>query len=326
MRGMAPSKPMLGDIELQQVQKIDIDEDQVLAQQSIPALEGDFLQRLGRRATRVSLTGVLTGSEAGAGLKTLQEKFRATEPLSFVADIATATKVDQVLIEEMGVRELTGKPERFEYALTLCEFIPPPKPQQEPPPPQPPPPDPVDTGTLIVEVNVEGQPNFDFSKATVSVAWKEQDGTPHTRTLTNRTSKNTWEEKLPPGQYTAKAVVHDPEELSGTAEATVRAGEKTKVIITLHPGSSIAKAFVVHFWFDKAFIEPCMFEVLKTVVAYANAHSDEKLVIVGHTDLTGPPTPPDRSRKYNQSLSERRARSVYAALTFGQDPTTALAE
>ena len=42
--------------------------------------------------------------------------------MPFVADIATAVRVDQMLIEEMGVRELAGKPERFEYAVTLREY------------------------------------------------------------------------------------------------------------------------------------------------------------------------------------------------------------
>lgn len=316
---MAPSKPMLGDIELQQVEKIEVNEDQVLTQQSIPALEGDFLQRLGRRGTRISLTGVLTGTEAGAGLKTLQEKFRAAAPISFVADIATATKVEKVLIEEMGIRELAGKPARFEYALTLCEFTPPPAPEPVPPPPQTPPPPSVETGTLVVDVTVEGQSGFDFSKVTVSVAGTQDDGTSLTRTLTTR-SNNSWTEaSMPPGKYTAKAVVTDPQPLSGTATVTVSVGQTAKASITLQSGSLIAKAFVVHFWFDKAFVEPCMFEVLKTVVTYANAHTDEKLVIVGHTDLVGDAT-------YNQSLSERRGRSVYAALSYGRDKATALAE
>ena len=120
---MSPARPMLGDVELQQVQSIEVDGDQVLVQHAVPALEGDFLQGLGRRGAQVRLTGVLTGPEAAEGLKTLRTKFRAAEPVSFVADIATATRVGQVLIEEMGVRELAGKPERFEYALTLREFI-----------------------------------------------------------------------------------------------------------------------------------------------------------------------------------------------------------
>src|SRR5713226_9222712 len=119
-------RPMLDDVELQQVQEVEAEDQEVLAQHGVPALEGDFLQDLGRRATRVKLTGVLTGSEAGGGLKKLREKFRAAEPVPLVADIATATKVDKVLIEEMGVRELAGKPERFEYAITIIEYIPPP--------------------------------------------------------------------------------------------------------------------------------------------------------------------------------------------------------
>lgn len=123
------ARPMLGDIELEHVQKIEVDGDQVLIQHGVPALEGDFFQGLGRRATQISLTGVLTGPEAGEGLNTLRDKFRAAEPISFVADITTATRVDQVLIEEMGVRELAGRPERFEYAFTLREFIPAPEPE-----------------------------------------------------------------------------------------------------------------------------------------------------------------------------------------------------
>jgi len=318
---MAPVRPMLDDVELQQVQTIEVDEDQVLAQHSVPALEGDFLQGLGRRATQVTLTGVLTGPDAGEGLKNLREKFRAAEPVPFVADITTATQVGQVLIEELGVRELAGKPERFEYALTLLEFTPPPAPVIEPPPPPPPlpPPPSVDTGTLEVEVVVEGQPAFDFTRVTVRVEGTQEDGTTLSRVLTNRVNNIWTEENMPPGQYTATAVVTDPEAMSGSAEAQVQAGQTTRVTITLRPGAVIAKAFIVHFRFDKAFVEPCMRLVLGQVADYARTHLDEKLVIVGHTDKVGPD-------EYNQSLSERRARSVYAYLSVGRDRATALAE
>ena len=120
---MAP-RPILGDIELEKVQSIIVDGDQVLVEHGIPALEGNFLQRLGRRATQINLQGFLTGPEVADGLKALRDKFRAAEPVAFVADIATATQVGDVLIEEMGVREIAGKPERFEYAFLLREFIP----------------------------------------------------------------------------------------------------------------------------------------------------------------------------------------------------------
>lgn len=134
---MPPAKPMIDDIELRLVQRIDAEEDQALVQHSVPALDGDFLQRLGRHSTHVRLAGVMTGPSAGEDLETLHQKFRDAEPVSFVADIAAATEVDQVLIAQMRVRELAGKPERFEYSLTLNEFIPPPPVQTEEPPPSP---------------------------------------------------------------------------------------------------------------------------------------------------------------------------------------------
>ena len=315
-------KPMLDDIELEKVQKIEIDEDQVLVEHEIPALEGDFFQGIGRRANRVSLTGVMTGTEAGESLKTLRDKFRNADPVPFVSDITTATRVDQVLIEEMGVRELAGKPERFEYALTLREFIeaPDPRIEQPPPPPlTPPTPPSVDMGTLVVEVIVEGQPSFDFGLVTVSVEGEQEDGTSLTRTLTNRAGNIWTDEGFPPGQYTVRAVVTAPQPMSGSTSAAVQAGQTTQVAITLHPGVSIAKTFIIHFRFDNSFIEPCMRAVLRQVSSYALAHSDEKLVVVGHTDLAG-------SDQYNQSLSERRARSAFAYVTFGHDPGGALDE
>jgi len=163
---------MLGDLELQQVQWIDVDEREVVTDHAVPSLEGDFLQRNGRRATRVRLAGTLSGPGVAAGLKGIRDSFRAARPISFAADIATATRLGSVLVECMDVREVAGKPERFEYALTLREYIPPPRlttEQPPPPPPEPtPPPPPIDSGSLVVEVIVRGQPDFDLSTVVVT--------------------------------------------------------------------------------------------------------------------------------------------------------------
>jgi outer membrane protein OmpA-like peptidoglycan-associated protein len=309
---------MLGDIELQQVQFIRGDHDQVLAAHEVPSLEGNFWQGLGRRGGTFSLSGVLTGAGAGEGLAALGEKFHAAAPVSFVADIADAGRVDQVLIEAMRVREIAGHPLRFEYAFRLKEYAPPPAVPQEPPP-EIPPPLPLDEATLIVEVVVAGEPGFDHSETVVTVEGTREEGGDLSRTLTGRQG-NVWtEEEMPPGTYTCRATVDRPEPLTGTAQAEVRAGETTRVVITLRPGAVIAKAYIVHFWFDKAFIEPCMRAVLRGAADHAARHPDEKVVIVGHTDLVG-------SDAYNQSLSERRARSVYAWLTAGRDRAAGIAE
>ncbi|MDB9527116.1 peptidoglycan-binding protein [Oscillatoria sp. CS-180] len=314
-------RPVLGEIELQQVQRIETDADQVWTQHSIPALEGDFLQGLGRKATWVKLSGVLSGAEVESGLDDLRQKFYAAEPVVFAADIATATQLDQVLIEEMGVRELAGKPSRFEYAFTLREYIEAPANRQiEPPEPPIEPPPSLETGTLIVEVIVEGRPDFDFSTVTVTVdGTQEEDGQRLDRRLTNREGNIWTEEDFPPGSYTVTGLVSDPEALSDTKSAIVRRGQVTQVQLVLRPGIRIAKFLRIHFWFDKAFIEPCLRPVLREVAQYLSDNPDEKLLILGHTDLVGSDT-------YNQSLSERRARSAFAFLTHGRDPVAAVAE
>ncbi|MDQ4023918.1 MAG: hypothetical protein M3217_00285 [Actinomycetota bacterium] len=158
-------RPILGSLELQQVERLTVDEDLVLAHHQVAALEGDFLQELGRRSSRLTLGGVATGAEAADHLEDLRDAFRSVDPVDFTADIATATRIGRVLIEEMAVRELAGKPERFEYALTLRQYTPPPPEEtEEPPPPPPPPPPPVETATLVVVVVVEGDPDFDYGK------------------------------------------------------------------------------------------------------------------------------------------------------------------
>lgn len=108
-----------------------------------------------------------------------------------------------------------------------------------------------------------------------------------------------------------------PSSLSASALAQVQAGQTTQVQVTLRTGPATAKVFLVHFRFDKAFVEPCMREVLRRVVAFSIANPTDKIVIAGHTDRTGPPN-------YNQSLSERRARAVFAFLTFGSSRAASL--
>lgn len=311
------ARTLLDDMELPQAQCVDVEEEHVLAGHAVPALEGDFLQRLQRRAARVSVTGVLSGEEARDGLGRLRERFRAAEPVDFVADLTTAVRVGRVLIEHLEVRELAGMPERFEYALALRELIAPPRPTSETPPPRErPPPPAVDTGTLVVEVTVEGEPEFEMSRVTVTADVAGPGGGPTRRTLTERTA-NVWTlPEAPPGAVVARAV-SSADSLAGEATGTVSAGQTTRLSIVLRRRTRVALGFVVHFRFDSAFVEPCMRPVLAR--ALASGSGSDRLLVVGHTDRVGPPG-------YNQSLSERRARAVYAFLTFGRDPEGAVRE
>jgi len=126
-----PVKPMLDDLELPLVQRVYTQEEQILVDHAVPGLDGDFTQLLNRQATQVALTGILAGEDSKTQLETLRSKFHAAQPMSFVADILTATQVQQVMITGLEVRELAGKPERFEYYITLAEYTPPPADETE---------------------------------------------------------------------------------------------------------------------------------------------------------------------------------------------------
>ena len=320
-------RPALGDLELEQVQLVETDEDQAVVRHRVPALEGDFLQDLGRRGARLTLTGVLTAPETKDSLEAVREKFHAGDPVDFVSDISTATLVEKVLVERMDVREVAGRPSAFEYLLTLRELTEAAPVDTEDIIIPPPPPPTVTDGKLSVTVVVEGDPAFDMDRVRVSVRGTQDDGTPLDRVLTTRVRPDTWfEDPFPPGQYTAEALVDDArnptrqrEVLTGSAEARVAEGATTSVTIVLRRGAKIGTVFVITFHFDKSFVEPCERHVLAQVVEHSAAHPDERLLIVGHTDLTG-------GDQYNQALSERRARATFAMMTFGSAPARSVAE
>src|SRR5690606_12115794 len=268
----------------------------------VPGLEGDFYVAEGRRATRFTLTGVVAGSEAAEGLEQLRGKFTAATPVTFVSDISTATRVESVLVEELGVREIAGRPERFEYALTLREFLPAPEPEIIPPPPPPPPPPPGVVTTLEVKVEVVGEPNFDFSRILVSATGTRADGSPvpgFTLDEDDRVGDLWLKAEIEPGSYlfTATAAADG---MTGQTPATIVAGvDPNRVTIVLQRGARVATALVVHYRFDNSLVEPCMRHVLREVVdRLATGPANERLLIVGHTDKTG-------SDEYNQALSER---------------------
>jgi hypothetical protein len=119
---------MLGDIELRAIQQIKTLERRALVEHRAPGMAGSVFQDLGRFATAVRLTGILFGENARTDLETLRQKFQAAEPLSFTADITTATTIVDVLIEDLRVVEVAGRPNTFFYQIILRESPPPPPP------------------------------------------------------------------------------------------------------------------------------------------------------------------------------------------------------
>jgi len=121
--------PVLDDLELPQIQEVVTCDRRALAEHKPPGMDGSLLQNLGRRPARVVLWGVATGPQARDFADKLDAKFRASKPVPFTTDIIADSKIEQVLIEDLRLQDLAGKPDRFAYVLTLREFIKPVEPE-----------------------------------------------------------------------------------------------------------------------------------------------------------------------------------------------------
>jgi hypothetical protein len=115
--------PVLDDLDLPLVQEITTQDRRVLAEHKPPGMSGSLVQNLGRCPLRIVLRGVATGPDALATVQKLDDKFRAAKPVPFIGDIVAEAHLDLVLIEDLRLQELAGKPQRFGYTLTLREFI-----------------------------------------------------------------------------------------------------------------------------------------------------------------------------------------------------------
>ena len=134
-------KPLLGDWEIPNIAGLETLEKRELAELEVPGRVGSLFQDLNAAPTRIAIRGSLYGDERrDEFLSKVRDQFRAGEPVTFVADILTATDVQYVLIETMQFAEAGETPDETSFLLLLRES-----------PPPPPPPDPLgglDAGLL----------------------------------------------------------------------------------------------------------------------------------------------------------------------------------
>ena len=120
--------PLLGDLSLEYVHRIEHALDGGFVGTRIAGLPGEVQQRAARGSHQIFLCGVLFGEEARDELDTLQRAAAVGEELTFVADITTALELEKVVITGFKVREEAGTPDRFAYELWLSESPPLPPP------------------------------------------------------------------------------------------------------------------------------------------------------------------------------------------------------
>jgi hypothetical protein len=125
-------RPVIGEWEVPRIERIRTLEGRRLARLSVPGLVGDLHHDLGRHSLAVEIVGSLHGDdERDDFLTQVREPFNAGEPLAFVADIVTATELEQVLVEGLDLQEVNDSADSFRYSIRLRQYVEPP----EPPPP-----------------------------------------------------------------------------------------------------------------------------------------------------------------------------------------------
>lgn len=134
-------KPVLGDWEVPRIASIRTEESRSMVELPVPGMTGSLYQDLNSTPTRIVISGSLYGDEVrDKFLSDLRGKYKAGDPVTFVADIVTATEVQYVVIDELRMEENAGNPDQMTYWFALRES-----------PPPPPPPDPLgglDSGLL----------------------------------------------------------------------------------------------------------------------------------------------------------------------------------
>ncbi|MCP4992267.1 MAG: hypothetical protein GY934_00565 [Gammaproteobacteria bacterium] len=124
------SIPLLGDISLQYVQRIEHRQNNGYTQTRIPGLPGELQQNIGRLSHHIFISGTLFGTEASTQLETLQQTAASGEELTFAANIVSALELQKVVITQFRAIESAEYPNTWQYELTLQESPPLPPPAQ----------------------------------------------------------------------------------------------------------------------------------------------------------------------------------------------------
>jgi hypothetical protein len=118
-------RPMIGDWELPCIERVELVQERRYATLGVPGLAGDLHQDLGTESLAVAITGSLAGDDRRSGfLEKLQEKFRAGDPVPFVADIVESSELENVIITGFEVVET----DVVRYRLVLRQYVEPPAP------------------------------------------------------------------------------------------------------------------------------------------------------------------------------------------------------
>lgn len=120
--------PLLGDVSLEYVQRIEHALDGGYVATRIAGLGGELQQRVARPSHRIAITGVLVGESATTTLASLQKQAADGAELAFAADISSALELQKVVITGFRAAQEAGFSDRIAYEIELAESPPLPPP------------------------------------------------------------------------------------------------------------------------------------------------------------------------------------------------------
>lgn len=120
---------MIDDWELPCIERVELLQSRRQARLGVPGLIGDLHQDMGAESLTVAITGSLSGDERRSGfLEQLQEKFRAGNPVPFVADIAESSELEDVVVVGFEIVETDDWVDAVRYRIVLRQYVEPPAP------------------------------------------------------------------------------------------------------------------------------------------------------------------------------------------------------
>jgi hypothetical protein len=122
-------KPLLGDFALDGIELVESYESRALVEHRVPGLAGSYFQDMGVAPNTIIIAGTKTGDDDRDNfLSGIRKIFNQGDPVTFSADINTATDITDVIVEDFRAGEVAGSPDHFQYYIKLRKYVPPPKP------------------------------------------------------------------------------------------------------------------------------------------------------------------------------------------------------
>jgi hypothetical protein len=118
----------LGDVTLEHLTHVSVDERARIVLHPVPGMSGDLSQTLGRPSVVVRFRGIFYGDSAADDLGSLRSAYLDEKPLDFFTEAVGEGYFAQVLITRMEVQQRAGYLDQFDYLCEVVEYVEPPEP------------------------------------------------------------------------------------------------------------------------------------------------------------------------------------------------------